>query len=50
MDAVVYREARVSPLAHAVGEVGIKHAFVAEEIQHLVAQCLAECLLRQRWQ
>lgn len=46
-DAVVHGKTRVSPLAHALGEIGIEYAFCAQETQHLVAQRLPEHVFRQ---
>ena len=39
-DAVVHGEARVSPLAHAMSEVGSEGALIAQEIEYFVAQRL----------
>ena len=44
------REARVTPLQHALSESAIQHALGAEEIEYLVAQRLAEGGLGQGWQ
>jgi hypothetical protein len=47
-DAVVDRKARMTPLAHAIGETGVQHALGAEEIEHLVTQRFTEFRLGQR--
>ena len=49
-DAVVHRETRVSPLAHAMGEIGSEGVFFAQEIEHFVAQRFAGSVLGQQRQ
>lgn len=40
----------MAPFEHALGKLGRQHAFVAQNIQYLVAQGLTERCLRQRRQ
>jgi len=37
-NAIVDREDRVAPLQHALGEAGIQHALIAEEVEYLQPQ------------
>ena len=49
-DAVVDGETRVSLPVYAMGEIGSEGVFIAQEIEHFVAQRFAESILGQRWQ
>lgn len=49
-DPVMDREARVTPVEHALCEPSIQHALGAKEIEQLVAQGFAEKSFGQWWQ